>query len=343
MISLSVFLLLTTIIIALLFDLVNGFHDAANSIATIVSTGVLKPRTAVLWAASFNFLAMLFFAPRVAETISKIVKIEVSDFNYVYVVLIGLMSAIAWDLLTWWIALPTSSSHALIGGFVGSGIAYGGLEAIRWEKLIDTVLFIVLAPVMGFLLGLSLMFVLYWLLRKWHPSKVSRTFKKGQLFSAALYSIGHGANDAQKTMGIIMALLLGAGVISSTTPLSLFNPQTSWIIISCHAAMAIGTALGGWSIVKTMGMKITKLRPIGGFCAETAGAFTLFFASYAGIPVSTTHTITGAIVGVGSLSNKPSGVKWGIAAKIVWAWIFTIPATATLAACIFYIVAYFKG
>lgn len=337
MISFSLFILIVAIIIALIFDFVNGFHDAANSIATIVSTGVLKPQTAVLWAAGFNFIAMLFFAPRVAETISQIVKIEASEFIYVYVVLIGLLSAIAWDLITWWIGLPTSSSHALIGGFMGAGIANAGLDAIRWSKLVETILFIVVAPIMGFILGFALMLLLYWLFRKWRPVKVNRMFRKGQLLSAAMYSIGHGANDAQKTMGIIMALMLGGGLITSTTPLSLTTPETSWIIISCHAAIAIGTAMGGWRIVKTMGMKITKLKPIGGFCAETAGALTLFFASYQGIPISTTHTITGAIIGVGSLSNRLSGVRWGVAARIVWAWIFTIPATAGLAMVLFYI------
>lgn len=329
--------LLVAIIIALLFDLVNGFHDAANSIATVVSTGVLRPKIAVLWAAFFNFIAMLFFAPRVAETISQIVIIEVSDFSYVFVALIGLLSAILWDLLTWWVGLPTSSSHALIGGFVGSGIANAGWDAIRWDKLINTVAFIVIAPIMGFLLGSLIMFILYWICRNWRPTQVSKTFRRGQLFSAAMYSIGHGANDAQKTMGLIMALLLGAGAIDASTTLSLFNPHTSWIIISCHAAMALGTALGGWSIVRTMGMKITKLKPIGGFSAETAGALTLFFASYSGIPVSTTHTITGAIVGVGTISSKLSSIRWGIAARIVWAWIFTIPATAFLAAAMFYL------
>jgi PiT family inorganic phosphate transporter len=336
MTTLSIVILITAIVIALIFDMVNGFHDAANSIATIVSTGVLKPKFAVLWAASFNFLAMLFFAPRVAETISKIVKIEISDFSYVYVVLTGLISAIIWDLITWWLGLPTSSSHALIGGFAGSGIANGGWGAIRWDKLIDTMAFVFIAPIMGFLLGFAFMLSAIWILRKWHPTIVNYTFGKAQLISAALYSIGHGANDAQKTMGIIMALLLGAGVFNSSTTLSLSDPHTSWIIISCHAAMAIGTALGGWSIVKTMGMKITKLRPIGGFCAESAGAFTLFLVSYLGIPVSTTHTITGAIVGVGSVSHKINSVRWGIATRIVWAWIFTIPATAAFAAAMFY-------
>lgn len=337
MITFSLIILITAVIIALLFDLVNGFHDAANSIATIVSTGVLKPGTAVLWAATFNFLAMLFFAPRVAETISQIVIIEPSDFTYVYVVLIGLLGAIIWDLFTWWVGLPTSSSHALIGGFIGAGVANAGWNAVRWEKLIDTVVFIVISPIMGFVLASVFIFCLYWLFKNWRPARVNRTFRIGQLFSAALYSIGHGANDAQKTMGLIMALLIGSGVIGATSQLSLLNPQTAWIIISCHAAMAMGTALGGWNIVKTMGMKITKLKPIGGFCAETAGAITLFFASYEGIPVSTTHTITGAIVGVGSVGHKISSVKWGIATKIVWAWIFTIPATGALSAGMFYL------
>lgn len=339
MTTISISILIIVVIVALLFDLVNGFHDAANSIATIVSTGVLKPKTAVLWAAGFNFVAMLFFAPRVAETISKIVIIESSDFSYVYVVLIGLLSAIIWDLLTWWFGLPTSSSHALIGGFMGAGIANAGWHAIRWEMLFDTFIFIVAAPIMGFICAFFLMLLLYWLLRKWHPARVNQLFGKAQFVSAAMYSLGHGANDAQKTMGIIMALFIGTGVFSSSTSLSLFNPQTSWIIISCHAAMALGTALGGWNIVKTMGMKITKLKPIGGFCAETAGAFTLFLVSYVGIPVSTTHTITGAIVGVGSISHKISSVKWGIAARIVWAWVFTIPVTASLALGIFYLCA----
>ncbi len=343
MITFSVAILIAAILIALLFDLVNGFHDAANSIATVVSTGVLKPKAAVIWAAGFNFIAMLFFAPRVAETISKIVKIEVSDFSYVYVVLIGLISAILWDLLTWWLGLPTSSSHALIGGFAGAGIANGGFSAVRWEMLVNTFVFIVAAPLMGFILGFIFLLILFWLLRKCHPAKVNQAFGKAQLLSAALYSIGHGANDAQKTMGIIMALLLGAGVITHDTPLSLFNPETSWVILSCQAAMAIGTALGGWNIVKTMGMKITKLKPIGGFCAETAGAFTLFLASFAGIPVSTTHTITGAIIGVGSVSNKLSRIKWGIAAKIVWAWVLTIPASASLAVMLFYFLSKISG
>lgn len=335
--------LVLTVLIALAFDLVNGFHDAANSIATVVSTRVLKPQTAVLWAAFFNFIAMLLFVPKVAETISRIVKIEVSDLSYINVVLIGLISAIAWDLLTWWIALPTSSSHALIGGFAGAGVAHGGWEALRWEILVEVLLFIVLAPLIGFILGILFMGVVYWLFRKWTPKKVDTVFRKGQLVSAALYSIGHGTNDAQKTMGIILALLMAAGVASQETQLSLLNPKTAWIIISCHAAIALGTALGGWRIVKTMGMRITKLKPVGGFCAETAGAITLFMVSAVGIPVSTTHTITGAIVGVGSLNHKISSVKWGIAAKIIWAWVLTIPLTFGLASTLFMLFNSLKG
>jgi inorganic phosphate transporter, PiT family len=329
-------LVIITVFIALTFDLVNGFHDAANSIATIVSTRVLTPRTAVLWAAFFNFIAMFIFAPKVADTISKIIKIQSSDFSYVYVVLVGLISAIAWDLFTWRLSLPTSSSHALIGGFAGSGVAHAGWDVLRWDKLFDAIIFIVFAPFLGFAIGCILIFLLYWLFKDFRPAKVDRLFQKGQLISAALYSVGHGANDAQKTMGIIVALLVAAGTFSADTQLSLFNFETLWIILSCQAAMGIGTALGGWRIVKTMGMKITKLKPIGGFCAETAGAFTLFFATHYGIPVSTTHTITGSIIGVGSVNAKLSSVKWGVASRIIWAWVLTIPGSALIAAGIFY-------
>jgi inorganic phosphate transporter, PiT family len=337
MISFSLVILFLAITLALIFDVVNGFHDAANSIATVVSTRVLKPTTAVLWAAFFNFVAMFVFAPKVADTISKIVKIEMSDFQYVYVVLAGLLGAIAWNLLTWWLKMPTSSSHALIGGLSGAGVAHAGWAALRWDKLFDTMIFIVLAPLMGFFLGFCFMLILYWLCRKWSPAKVNSQFKKGQLISAALYSIGHGANDAQKTMGIIVAFLVSAGWLTPMTELSLINPNTAWIIFSCHLAMAIGTAMGGWRIVKTMGMKITKLTPASGFCAESAGAFTLFFVSYFGIPVSTTHTITGSIIGAGSLSHNPSSVKWGVAARIMLAWVFTIPLSALLAMLFFFI------
>lgn len=333
--SISLSLLVLIITIALLFDVVNGFHDAANSIATVVSTRVLSPLTAVVWAACFNFLAMLLFLPRVAETISKIVKIEVNDANYAYVVLCALIAAIIWDLITWWLGLPTSSSHAIIGGLAGAGYALGGAEALQWEMLATVVAFIFIAPILGFILGFILMAIAYLICYKWRPKTVYNTFGKMQLLSAAAYSIGHGANDAQKTMGIIVALLISAGIFEKDIALTLENPKTLWIIFSSHLAMAIGTALGGWRIVKTMGMKIVKLRTIGGFSAETAGASTLFFATLLGIPVSTTHTITGAIIGVGTVDTHPSKIRWGVAANVVWAWILTIPATAILGAAFF--------
>ncbi|MBK8481669.1 MAG: inorganic phosphate transporter [Proteobacteria bacterium] len=320
-------IVIATVIMALAFDVINGFHDAANSIATVVSTRVLTPRAAVIWAAFFNFIAMFVFAPHVASTIAKIVVIRPEDPRFVLVVLAGLIGAIVWDLITWWWGLPTSSSHALIGGFAGAGITYGGWQVIRWHKLVETVTFIPLAPVIGMLVGFAIMLAIFWLFRRWRPDRVDRLFRRGQLVSAALYSLGHGGNDAQKTMGIIMALLIAAGFMHPDTELALTNIETLWIILSCHAAMAIGTALGGWRIVRTMGMKITRLKPVGGFCAETAGAFTLFLATHSGIPVSTTHTITGAIIGVGAMT-KLSGIRWGVAARIVWAWVLTIPAAA---------------
>jgi len=329
--------IIATVGVALIFDIINGFHDAANSIATVVSTRVLSPRWAVMWAAFFNFVAMFVFAPRVADTVAKIVKVDGTDSVYVYVVLAGLIGAIAWDLITWWLGLPTSSSHALIGGVAGAGLAYKGIEVIRWENILKTVKFIPLAPLIGLVLGFALMVAVYWIFRRWRPADVDRWFRKGQLVSAALYSLGHGGNDAQKTMGIIMALLMAGGIMSTDTKLSLTEWNTLWIILSCHLAMAIGTALGGWRIVKTMGMKITKLKPMGGFCAETAGAATLFGATHFGIPVSTTHTITGSIIGVGA-TNKVSGIKWGVAGRIIWAWIFTIPASGLISASCFYLI-----
>ncbi|MEW6049520.1 MAG: inorganic phosphate transporter [Candidatus Zixiibacteriota bacterium] len=329
--------IIITVGVALLFDVINGFHDAANSIATVVSTRVLSPKVAVWWAAFFNFVAMFVFAPRVADTIAKIVKIDGKDTVYVYVVLAGLVGAIVWDLLTWWLGLPTSSSHALIGGVAGAGLAYQGLDVIRWGNIWKTVKFIPLAPLIGLAIGFMVMIGVYWLFRRWRPNDVDRLFRKGQLLSAALYSLGHGGNDAQKTMGIIMALLIAGGVLSPDAELSLTNVSTMWIILSCHLAMGLGTAFGGWRIVKTMGMKITKLKPVGGFCAETAGASTLFMATHLGIPVSTTHTITGAIIGVGA-TNKLSGIKWGVAERIVWAWIFTIPASGLISAGCFYLI-----
>ncbi len=333
-------LVILTVVIALGFDVINGFHDAANSIATVVSTRVLSPRFAVIWAAFFNFVAMFIFAPKVANTISKIVKIDANDPTFVWVVLTGLFGAIVWDIITWRLGLPTSSSHALIGGFSGAGVSHAGWRVLRWDKLVPTLIYIPVAPLIGLVLGFAVMLAVYWIFRRWHPNAVDRLFRRGQLLSASLYSLGHGGNDAQKTMGIIVALLVAAGAMSDKVQLSLRHGSTLWIILSCHAAMGIGTWLGGWRIVKTMGMKITKLKPVGGFCAETAGATTLFLATHLGIPVSTTHTITGAIVGVGSTTST-SAVRWGTAARIVWAWVLTIPAAAVIASVCFYLVRLF--
>lgn len=332
---------IVTVVIALVFDLINGFHDAANSIATIVSTRVLRPQVAVLWAAFFNLLAMFIFAPKVADTVSKIVRVEPHEYVFIYVVLTGLLGAIIWGIITWYFGLPTSSSHALIGGLSGAGLAYAGPDVLRWDLIILTIEYIFLAPVIGFFLGYILMMSLCWGFRYWRPAVVDRHFRKGQLLSAAAYSLGHGANDAQKTMGVIVAVLLASGHLSPNTELSLFDSSTMWIIVSCNVAMSIGTAFGGWRIVKTMGMKITKLKPVSGFCAESAGALTLFFATYSGIPVSTTHTITGSIIGVGSSTSKFSRIRWGVATRILWAWILTIPASGAVAAVCFYVVKLF--
>ncbi len=340
MLSATLVIVIITVIAAIIFDTINGFHDAANSIATIVSTRVLRPSTAVLLAAFCNFIAMAIFVPRVAETISKIVIIDPHDPVYVYVVLAGILGAIAWDLLTWWWGLPTSSSHALIGGFAGAGVAYAGWASLHWDSLILALEFIIIAPLLGFVLGSLLMLAAYWLFRRWRPATVNRLFRHGQLVSATLYSLGHGGNDAQKTMGMILALLIAAGLLAPGTELSLMNPQTLWIILACHAAMALGTLFGGWRIVRTMGMRMTKLRPVSGFCAESAGAFTLFLSTIAGIPVSTTHTLTGSIMGVGSVNARVSSVKWGLATRILWSWIFTIPASALVSAVSFYILKY---
>jgi PiT family inorganic phosphate transporter len=320
-----------TIAAALAFDVINGFHDAANSIATVVSTRVLTPRIAVLWAASFNFIALLFFHTGVAKTISSIIDIKAQDPAFVYVVLAGLIGAIAWNLLTWWWGLPSSSSHALIGGLGGAGVAYAGFGVLVKAKLYKAMWFILLAPLIGFAAGFLLMLIMYWALRNWRPQRVDRTFRIGQLISAAAYSIGHGGNDAQKTLGIILAVLVAGGYMPKD-----FDHVPSWIILSSYFCMAFGTAIGGWRIVKTMGMGLTKLRPIGGFCAEVAGAITLFVATYLKIPVSTTHTITGAIVGVGS-ATKVRGIRWGLASRIVWAWIFTIPMSALVGAVCLYL------
>ncbi|MGH7898495.1 MAG: inorganic phosphate transporter [Candidatus Binatia bacterium] len=324
------FVVIVGVAVALLFDVINGFHDAANSIATVVSTRVLTPRLAVLWAAFFNFIAMFVFAPHVADTLAKIVKIKADDPAYVYVVLAGLSGAIIWDLITWYWGLPTSSSHAIMGGFAGAGVAHAGWEALRWDKLVTAMQFIVVSPLMGFALGAAFMVLVAWVFRRSSPGRVDSLFRRGQLVSAALYSLGHGGNDAQKTMGVIVALLVAGGAMNADVQLSMTDFDTLWIILSCHAAMGVGTALGGWRIVKTLGMRIVKLRPYGGFCAETAGAATLFLATNLGIPVSTTHTITGAIIGVGS-STKLSAVRWGVARGIVIAWVVTIPASALVA------------
>jgi PiT family inorganic phosphate transporter len=321
---------------ALIFDVINGFHDAANSVATIVSTRVLSPRLAVLWAAFFNFIAMFVFAPKVANTISKIIIIDASNSAFIYVVLAGLLGAIVWDLITWWFGLPTSSSHALIGGLTGAGLMFKGPDIIRWEKIIQTATFIPLAPLIGFVIAFVFMVAVYWMFRKWRPRKIDGLFRKGQLVSAALYSLGHGGNDAQKTMGIIVALLVAAGMLNPDHQLSMSSGDTLWIILSCQLAMAVGTAFGGWKIVKTMGMKLTDLRPVHGFCAETAGAFTIFLATHMGIPISTTHTIAGSIIGVGSVKNM-ANINWRTAFNIIYAWILTIPASALVGALCFWI------
>ncbi len=335
-------LIIGTVLLALAFDVINGFHDAANSIATVVSTRVLSPQVAVVWAAVFNFIAMFVFAPRVADTVSKIVKIDPSDSTFIYVVVAGLIGAIVWDLITWWLGLPTSSSHALIGGLAGAGVTHAGWSVVRWDKLLPTITYIPVAPLIGFALWIVAMTAVAWAFRRWRPGAVDRVFRRGQLLSAALYSLGHGGNDAQKTMGIIVALLVAAGMMRDDVQLSLLNPKTLWIILSCNLAMAVGTGFGGWRIVRTMGMRITKLQPVGGFCAETAGASTLFLATHLGIPVSTTHTITGSIVGVGA-TTRLAAVHWGVATRVVWAWVLTIPAAALVSAACFHLIRLIRG
>ena len=321
--QISIYTLAFLIILALLFDFMNGFHDAANAIATVVSTGVLKPQQAVALAAFFNFIAILVFQLKVAATVGKgTIDPHVVDH---YVVFGALVGAIAWNFLTWYYGIPSSSSHALIGGLVGAAVAKEGTDALIAAGLMKTITFIVLSPTLGFLFGSLMMLIVSWLFVRSHPQRIDKWFRRLQLLSASMYSLGHGGNDAQKTMGIIWMLLIAAGVTGANDPLPL------WVIISCYVAIGMGTLFGGWRIVKTMGQKITKLKPVGGFCAETRGAITLFLATSLGIPVSTTHTITGAIVGVGS-ARKMSAVRWGVAGNIVWAWIFTIPASAFMAA-----------
>jgi PiT family inorganic phosphate transporter len=334
--------LVIVILIALIFDVINGFHDAANSIATVVSTQVLSPRIAVVWAAFFNFAAMLVFEPKVAETISKIIIIDPKDPHFAWVIFSGLLGAIVWDLLTWRLGLPTSSSHALIGGLAGAAVAYGGFGSLQYGLLALTAAFIFISPIIGLALGFLIMLANIWLFRKKSPLNVDRFFRRGQLISAALYSLGHGANDAQKTMGVIVALLIASGYFSPDTKLSLFDFKTNWIIFLCHLAMAFGTLIGGWRIVKTMGMRITRLKPVGGFSAETAGSISLFLATWLGVPVSTTHTITASIMGVGAVVTKFSNLKWGIAGRIMWAWVLTIPASAIVGAIALWFVKYFS-
>ncbi len=317
------------IFVALVFDFLNGFHDAANSIATVVSTRVLTPQQAVLWAAFFNFVAAFLLGTQVAKTIGS-GMIDISVVN-TRVILAGLLGAITWNLVTWYFGLPVSSSHALIGGYAGAAVAKAGFSAIVPAGWIKTLAFIVLAPLIGLILGLGLMIGVTWIFRRWHPSRLDRLFRRLQLVSAGLYSLGHGGNDAQKTMGIITGLLVSSGQLHAfKVPL--------WVILLSHAAIALGTMFGGWRIVKTMGTKITKLQPFGGFCAETAGAITILGATFFGIPVSTTHTITGAIVGVGA-SRRLSAVKWGVAGRIVWAWVLTIPIAAAVSAVVYWLVA----
>jgi PiT family inorganic phosphate transporter len=318
-------LVILTIAAALLFDVINGFHDAANSIATVVSTRVLSPRAAVLWAATFNFVALFIFHQGVADTISKTIHVEGSSHAYVWVVICGLSGAIVWNLLTWWLGLPSSSSHALIGGLSGAGIAFGGVDTLQLDKIAKTIYFIPLAPLMGLAVASVIMLAVYWGFRTFRPQKIDRMFRIGQLFSAGLYSIGHGGNDAQKTAGVIWVVMIAGGMLQPG------EAAPYWIFVASYGAMAFGTAIGGWRIVKTMGMGLTHLKPVGGFCAEVAGAITLFVATHFKIPVSTTHTITGAIIGVGSITNA-RGIRWALAARIVYAWVLTIPAAGIVGA-----------
>ncbi len=329
----SVWFVLAILLVALAFDFINGFHDAANSIATVVSTRVLSPFAAVIWAAFWNFVAAFVFGTAIAKTVGAgMIDLAVVDAT---VILGGLLGAIAWDLVTWWGGLPTSSSHALVGGYAGAAVAKAGFAAIIAHGWIKTLVFIVVAPLLGLSLALLLTVALSWLLRRSLPRRVDKAFRMLQLVSAAAYSLGHGTNDAQKTMGIIVALLVSSQALFAAFPIQAFHLTSAdripvWVILSAHAAIGLGTMAGGWRIVKTMGQRITKLKPFGGFCAETSGAITLFVSSHFGIPVSTTHTITGAITGVGA-AQRFSAVRWGVAGQIVWAWILTIPAAAGIA------------
>jgi PiT family inorganic phosphate transporter len=328
-VTLSLPALAAIIVVALAFDFINGLHDAANSIATVVSTRVLPPKWAVAWAAFFNFIAFLFFGLHVAKTVGTgIVQPDVID---PFVILAALVGAIFWNLFTWWLGFPSSSSHALIGGLAGAAIAKAGLSGLATAGFTKTAVAIVGSPLSGFILAVTIMILVSWLLRKATPFLVDKGFRHLQLVSAALYSLGHGGNDAQKTMGIIAVLLFSQGHLGDT----FYVPF--WVVLAAQSAMGLGTMMGGWRIVKTMGSKITDLKPFQGFCAETAGAITLFGATWMGIPVSTTHTITGAIVGVGS-ARRANAVRWGLAANIVWAWVCTIPAAGLVAALFYWVV-----
>ena len=325
----ALWVVVVLVFMALAFDFMNGFHDAANSIATVVSTGVLRPAQAVVFAAVFNFIAIFVFHLSVAATVGKgIVLPGVVDTHVVFGALAG---AITWNIVTWYYGIPSSSSHALIGGIVGAVLAKSGATALIASGIMRTVAFIFVSPLLGFLLGSLMMLLVAWAFRRVTPSRVDKWFRRLQLVSAGAYSLGHGGNDAQKTIGIIWMLLMATGYASSTDA----SPPT-WTIVSCYVAIALGTMFGGWRIVKTMGQRITKLKPVGGFCAETGGAMTLFLATALGIPVSTTHTITGAIVGVGS-TQRASAVRWGVAGNIIWAWVLTIPASAFVAGVAYWI------
>lgn len=321
-------MLIIVIVMALIFDFINGFHDAANSIATVVSTQVLSPAAAVVWAAMFNFLAYWIFELKVADTVAKTVRPE--NITLI-VVMAGLLASIFWNLLTWWYGIPSSSSHTLIGGFAGAGIAHaGGFDAVQYDKIMPTVYFIVLAPVIGMIMSYFISVITLHVAKNSNPSKVDRIFRRLQLVSSAAYSLGHGGNDAQKVMGIIAAAMISQHVIADMTELP------GWVPLACYTTIAAGTMIGGWKIVKTMGQKVTKLTPFEGFSAETAGAITLFGAQHFKIPVSTTHTITGSIVGVG-LTKRISAVRWGVTLQLVWAWVLTIPISAGLAGLFLYI------
>jgi PiT family inorganic phosphate transporter len=332
--TLALFAIYFTIAIALAFDYVNGFHDAANSIATVVSTRVLSPRLAVIWAAFFNFIAFLIFGTEVANAIAKdVVQQNILSVGMIFA---GLMGAIIWNVLTFYLGLPSSSSHALVGGMAGAAIAKGGFDALISEGFRKIAVFIVLSPLIGLALGFVLMIITQWsTVKVTNVNRMNKVFRKLQLCSAAAYSLGHGGNDAQKTMGIIMALLIAGNQVSAKDDLPI------WVVLAAHTAIALGTLSGGWRIVKTMGSKITRLQPQGGVCAETAGAITLFATSAAGIPVSTTHTITGAIVGVGS-ARRISAVRWNVATRVVWAWVMTIPAAGVMAAVVYWLVSVFS-